>query len=129
MSSTGLTWRSPAFLIVFAILIQGLSASTASATSRSGLELERVVRTQSRRVSSDVKFRLFGVRCPSGKRIASGGYSLVSVKGNVTLEDLRVLAALPDTAEQSYKIHVSNAGPRSRGAAPLVTVQLVALCY
>ena len=42
MSSTGLTWRNPAFLIVFAILIQGLSTSTASATSRSGLELERV---------------------------------------------------------------------------------------
>jgi hypothetical protein len=129
MSSTGLTWRSPAFLIVFAILIQGLSTSTASATSRSGLELERVVETQSRRVSSDAEFVPFRVPCSPGKRIASGGYHLISVTGNVTLEDLRVLAALPDTAEQSYKIHVSNAGPRSPGAAPSVTVQLVALCY
>jgi hypothetical protein len=129
MSSTCLAWRSPAFLIVFAKLIQGLSNSTASATSRSGLELERVVRTQTRRVASDVKFRLFSVPCPRGKRSASGGYSLVRVEGNMTLEDLRVLAALPDTAEQSYKIHFSNAGPRSRGAAPRVTAQLVALCY
>ena len=99
MSSTGLTLRGPAFLIVFAILIQGLSTSTASATSRSGLELERVVETQTRRVSSDAKFVPFRVPCPPGKRIASGGYNLVSVEGNVTLGDLRVLAVLPDTAE------------------------------
>jgi hypothetical protein len=93
-----------------------------------GKRAETVASNLSRRIALQRVRAANPFRSP-GKRIASGGYHLISVTGNVTLEDLRVLAVLLDTAEQSYKIHVSNAGPRSPGAAPSVTVHLVALCY
>jgi hypothetical protein len=69
---------------------------------------------------------MFGFHCPL--RFASGGCSLKRVGARTTLGQLRVLASAPDTDENSCRVHISNSGPPSRGAAPLVIVQMVALC-
>jgi hypothetical protein len=52
----------------------------------------------------------------------------VSVTGKVSLEDLRVLMAGPDTQENAYKVHVANAGRPNQGPALLVSVILTAVC-